>query len=108
MKSAMTWLALRNRNSRRVCAAVSLILFLALQTVAASTTLHRALHADALAPDHHCVIALVAQGQVDVPTLLSVVIAFVGTLLFCLPPVRSAIVSSVDCRLAPSRAPPRF
>src|SRR5262245_30969668 len=91
-KAAMTWLALRNRSSRQVCAMVSLLLFLTLQVFAASAELHRAIHADASAPNHHCVIASVADGHVDLPIVSSILIAFVGALFFLLPPVRAAIL----------------
>jgi hypothetical protein len=107
MRAATKWLALRNPESRRAWALLSLVLFLTLQIFGASTTLHQAVHADATAPSHHCVITLFAQGQVTAPGALAAAVAFIAVLLFCLLPFRTAVLSSLDYRLSPSRAPPR-
>ena len=64
----MSWLrltVLRGLASRRAKAALLLSLFLSLVAVAASATLHRAIHPNANQPDHHCAATLLASGQID-------------------------------------------
>src|SRR5690349_236121 len=46
--------------------AVLLALFVSVLALANSATLHQAIHPNAAAPDHHCVVTLLANGQVDV------------------------------------------
>jgi hypothetical protein len=108
MKAAMTWLTLRSRSSRRVAALLSLSLFFFLQTLAASDALHQYFHADAAAPDHHCAVTLLAQGQVNAPAAAPVLIAFIAAFLFSLPLVTAVARASFDYRFSASRAPPRF
>src|SRR5215510_9432386 len=107
MRAATKWLALRNPDTRRGWAILCLALFFALQIFSGSTALHKAVHTDATAPNHHCVITLFAQGEVAAPVALTAEVAFVAILLFCLPPLRTAVLASLDYRLSPSRAPPR-
>jgi hypothetical protein len=106
VRAAIT-LALRNRVDRRILALFCLALFFTLQLFAASSTLHQAIHADANSPGHHCVITLLAQGQLDAPVVSAGAIALMATLLFCLLPATSARFSSFDYRFSSSRAPPR-
>jgi hypothetical protein len=107
MKAAMTWLALQNRGSRRVWALVCLVLFVTLQVFAASDILHKSVHADCATAGHHCVITLLADGQVNWVGSSAGLIALVALLLFSLPLLNAQAVSSADFLLAPSRAPPR-
>jgi hypothetical protein len=44
---------------------------------------------------------------VNAPVALPVLIAFVAAIIFLLPLLQSAVFSSFDYRLCPSRAPPR-
>jgi hypothetical protein len=107
MRAATNWLALRNPDSRRGWALLCLVLFLTLQGFAGSTALHKAVHADATAPNHHCLITLFAQGQLTGPVGVMAEVVFVAIFLFCLPPFRTVALASRDYRLSPSRAPPR-
>ena len=91
-----------------MAALAGLVLFVALQVFAASGNLHKAIHSDATAPGHHCVITLLTHGQVNAPVVSGIWVAFVAALIFILPLVQSAVLSSFDYRLSPSRAPPRF
>jgi len=107
----MSWtatnLAFRDAGYRRLTALLCLLLFLTLQIFAASGALHRALHADAAAADHHCAITLLAQGQLQSPGQPLGLLAFVATLIFSLPLLQKAAGSRLDWRLSPGRAPPR-
>jgi hypothetical protein len=108
MKSAPTWLELRRRSPRRLAVLLCLVLFLVLQVFASSGALHQAIHPDAASADHHCAITLITGGQLNSPAVLVALLAFVATFLFLQPPLNAAVLSSVDLRLAPGRAPPRF
>jgi hypothetical protein len=108
MKAATNCFAFQNRGVRRAWTLVALVLFVTLQVFAASGPLHKAIHADATAPNHHCVITLLTHGQVNAPAALPGLVAFAAALIFCLPPFNPAVFSSFDYRLSPSRAPPRF
>jgi hypothetical protein len=109
MKAAIQSFALSDRNSRRRLSALPcLALFLVLEIFAGSGVLHKSIHADSAAPGHHCVITLLAQGQVHAPAAALGWVAFVSVFLFCLPLTRAALVSSFVYRLCPSRGPPRF
>lgn len=103
----MTWLTLRSRASRRLAGLLGLVLFLALQLFVTAGPLHQAVHADANAPGHRCVISLFAHGQVNSPGLAPVIIGLAAALCFLLPLFRAALLRSFDYRLSPSRAPPR-
>ena len=100
--------AFRNQSVRRIWALMVLVLFIALQVFAGSATLHKAIHADASSPSHHCVITLLAKGQVNAPPSLGALVAFTAALIFFLPLFQTAARPSFDYRLSPSRAPPRF
>jgi len=104
----MTLLAFCGRNSRRAWAVVCLALFLTVQIFAASGPLHQVIHPDAHSPQHQCVFTLFAHGQLDAAGAFPPLMAFVAVLCFLLPTLPSAVRSSFDYRLSPSRAPPRF
>jgi hypothetical protein len=106
MKAAATGFALPGRNPRRLGAAICLALFLTLQLFAASSSLHQAIHSDASAPSHHCVITLLSQGQLITPEVFTGGLVFVAALLFILPSLHATLSSSFDYRLSPSRGPP--
>ena len=55
-----------SRPARAVAAAM-ILLFLSILALAASPALHEWLHADAKHVHHHCVITVLAHGQVDAP-----------------------------------------
>lgn len=86
-------------------AALMLALYAALQTFAASETLHHCVHEDSHAPDHECVIKLVADGQVLVehaPRLAPEP----EQSFFIAPECPSQVLPSTDRLLPPGRAPP--
>ncbi len=106
MNAAMTRNALRSRSFPRACALICLALFLMLQLLAVSVALHRAVHADAAAPTHHCAITLLAKGQVSASALAVALAVFAALVPFVLPPLESAALPASDYRLAPGRGPP--
>jgi hypothetical protein len=108
MKATTKWLASHSRDSRRSVALLCLGLFFVLQIFSVSGDLHRSLHSDAAAPSHHCVITLFAQGHFSAPGAASGVASIVAAFLFSLPLLRAALLPSLDYKLSPSRAPPRF
>jgi len=104
----MDWLRHRGKQgilSRSGKGLVLLFLFASVLTLANSATLHRTLHANATAPDHHCVVTLLANGQVDVSS--SVATAAAPSTLVIL-----AIFADLSCEtgicfnLPLSRGPP--
>jgi hypothetical protein len=106
MKTVVTKIARENRNFRPAWALLFLALFLTLQLFAGSGTLHQAIHSDANAPDHHCAITLLTQGQVNVAVVMSLWLAFAIAFIFSLPLLEETVQSFLDLRLAPGRAPP--
>jgi hypothetical protein len=82
-------------------------LFLALQILATSSSLHCWLHPDSASPDHQCVVRIVANGDLDhspasasapVPQDISGIVVLLD----------SFVLVTVDYRLLPGRAPPQF
>lgn len=108
MNQATHQITLHNRPARRLAALVCLVLFLSLQFFASSGALHQSLHADSNSPDHHCAITLLTGGQAAAPVLPTLWILFAATIYFSLPPLPTAVPASLDLRLSPGRAPPRF
>jgi|SRR5215469_2988505 len=108
MKVLRKLLALRDGKSRRLWALFSLALFLTLQLFLSAPLLHGLIHPGADSPNHHCVITVFTHGCVDAAdTSLPAVTVFLGV-TFCLLILTSAVFSSFDYRLSPSRAPPQF
>jgi hypothetical protein len=83
------------------------VLVLLAAVLSSSPLLHEHLH-HGTAAGHGCVICLFAHGQSNTPTVLVALVVFVAAFLFLQPPLNAAVLSSVDLRLAPGRAPPRF
>jgi hypothetical protein len=106
MRVAMTSHSPETGRARQFWALICLLLFAALQLLATSEPLHKALHSDAGTPAHHCAVTLLTHGQVSAPAAAVALAVFVATLLFSLPLLKSAAFSSSDYRLSPSRAPP--
>jgi len=100
-------LSFRVANTRRVWAALSLVLFLTLQLLSSSSALHKLVHADADSLDHHCAITLLSRGQVSAADVVVPLITFVTALLFLLPVLQSSEFPSFAYRFSASRAPPR-
>jgi hypothetical protein len=108
MKVAQHSVASGTQRIRRGFALVCLLLFLLLEIFARSSALHHALHTDAHSPHHTCVITLLAQGQVNIPIVAGIWIAFVAAFVFLLPSLRTVACFLSDLRLSPDRAPPVF
>jgi hypothetical protein len=87
-------------------AVLGLVLFVGLQTFAASASLHRAIHSEAGTPGHHCVITLLTQGHVSPASVPPEAAILLAALLYCLPPRKTAALFPPLYRLSPSRAPP--
>ena len=85
---------------------VGLLLWLA--TLAATSAFHQSLHADAGTGSHHCLICVFVHGQVDTTGVGGLSVLFIALCVGLVPMARSVMLTSIDLRLAPSRAPPRF
>jgi hypothetical protein len=106
MQTIAPQLVLERRTLRNAAAVLLLGLFLLLKVLVVSESLHHSLHADSLAPDHHCVITLLAQGQFSTPgSILALVAGFAGY-VFLLPQATSIRITSPELALAPTRGPP--
>ena len=94
------------RFAGRILAAFLALQILFLSAMAASPTLHRAIHHDADSSDHECAVTLFVHGQVNagvtVPVVAVVAALFGGDLL--LP--RTFVFAQADYRYSASRAPP--
>jgi hypothetical protein len=97
----------RTRGMKRFWAVVCLLLFLAVEVLASSIVLHKIIHPDADLPLHHCVVTLLAQGQLTSGTVAAEMVLMAVVVVFLrLPPLKTVANVAVDCRLSPSRAPP--
>ena len=96
------------RNSRlpQGCAWLGFFLLLILQLFAGSAALHQAIHPDAQLPDHHCAVTLFAQGQVSSVHVWTGLADIIAPHICSLPTSNLELFAALDCRLAPSRAPP--
>jgi hypothetical protein len=81
------------------------VLVLMLNALAASPSLHKALHADASEARHHCAVTLFAHGQVDSASA-DVVVAEPQTAVVFEPIVEISIFSPAIENLPAGRAPP--
>jgi hypothetical protein len=106
MRKAMTIFSFRGQDSRRASAVLGLALFLALQLVTSSETLHKLIHSDANKVKHQCAATLFAHGQVNAAESFAPLVAFVAALFFFLPLLQAAALPSFDYRYSTSRAPP--
>ncbi len=106
MPALMKPLMLRDRGMRRFWAVVCLLLFLTVEVLASSAALHDVIHPDATSPLHHCVVTLLAQGQITSGTVAAEVVLLAVVVLLRLPPLKTVANVAFDCRLSPSRAPP--
>ena len=94
--------------NKAVLAGSLTILLLWLATLAGTSAFHQSLHADADASGHHCVICVFTHGQVDSAVVGGLSVIFVALCIGSMPLIRPVMLTSIDLRLAPSRAPPRF
>jgi len=82
-----------------------LVLFLAIQLLGASTTLHRWFHADSGSASHQCVITLVSQGQIH-HAIGEAILPPPQYLFATITPPKVSVWAAVDYRLHPERDPP--
>lgn len=106
MKASRNSFISGDTTSRRFLAAICLTLFLVLELLASDPALHKLIHSDADSARHHCAITLFAHGNVSAADTSATIAVFVAALLFSLPILQSAILSRLDFRVSPSRAPP--
>jgi hypothetical protein len=66
---------------------------------------HDHVHEDAHETEHHCVVTILQQGQVEIPCCVVAVVPAVAALV-ALIVVESGFVPSVDYSLPPSCGPP--
>ena len=80
-------------------------LFLSVIAMAYSGILHKALHANAANPDHHCAVTLLASGQIDAPAGIPPVVPLkIAPVCFLLPEL--PIPTGVSFNLPQGRGPP--
>ncbi len=89
-------------------AALLVVLLLWLATLASTSTFHQSLHADTDAGGHHCVICVFAHGLLDTAGVGVLAVLFVALCVELALLARTVALTSIDLRLAPSRAPPCF
>jgi hypothetical protein len=97
-----------NRFVKSTSASLLAALVLCLSLLGSSPALHKLIHSDAGAADHHCAITLFAKGQVNsvnvVPLLAVFVVLFGGISLL----VETFLLPLADYRFSASRAPPAY
>lgn len=96
------------RAVRPAVASLLAALLVWLVVFAPTSCFHSSLHDDAHEQAAPCVICLFAHSQVDASGLGMAAIIFIALCVGLAPLVRSLALTSLDLRLAPSRAPPRF
>lgn len=74
--------------------------------LAADHEFHREVCHDADHADHQCLVVLLAQGTIDVPSFTSFVVALVLLVVGWTSPALAISLSSPHYRLLPGRAPP--
>ena len=89
-------------------AALLVVLLLWLATLAGTSAFHQSLHADTDAGGHHCVICVFAHGLLDTVSVGGLSVLFIALCVRLVLLARTVTLTSIDLRLAPSRAPPRF
>ncbi len=94
--------------AKATLAGMLVVLMLWLSTFAATSAFHQSLHADTDTGGHHCVICVFAHGQVDTASVGGFTALFIAFGVGLVPLARQVTLPSIDLRLAPGRAPPRF
>jgi hypothetical protein len=95
------------RAAKSVLAGLLALFVLVATTSAVSHGLHQALHPNAPAGSHLCLICSLAKGQVTAADVVPALALFVSVLFFSIPALKTVALAPSDRRLAPSRAPPR-
>ena len=91
---------------KRATAALLIGLVLFLSLAGANPSLHQAIHPDANAPDHHCVVKLFTQGQVDAADSAPVVVLPAPAYVPLELAAGNSVFPSADYSISSSRAPP--
>lgn len=104
---ARSFAALR-RALKPAVASLLAVLLVWLVTFAPTSFFHSSLHDDTHDHAAPCVICLFAHSQVDTIGLGAVCVLFLAVCVGLAPLARQLVLASLDLRLAPSRAPPRF
>jgi hypothetical protein len=95
----------RMRLARCMAALLMLCLFLGLQLLSASHSLHQRLHPDTGKAEHHCVVTAIAQGQIDhAPVSIAVLSPNICEQVLVAP--AQVALADAPFRLLPSRGPP--
>lgn len=100
-KNAVSWKA-----ARAALAALLSFLIVASAVISVSHVLHQKLHAENAAPGHFCLLCSLSKGQITAAEAAPILATFVATVVFLVPVLRAACLTSVDQRLAPNRGPP--
>lgn len=93
------------KGSVRLLSGFVLFLFLFLQAMATSPTLHALVHSDASEAGHECAVTLFAHGQIDAASAPPIVF-FVPTRVVVEQSLPVIVFVSSDLRLLPGRGPP--
>lgn len=94
--------------AKTALAGMLLVLLLWLATLAATSAFHQSLHTDADTGSHHCLICVFAHSQVETAGVGVLAVFFIALCVELAPLAQPVTLTSLDLRLAPSRAPPRF
>jgi hypothetical protein len=105
MQNVRSFFLLPARQAKVAWSLGALVLFLTLQTFAASPSLHHFIHQDAKQPDHQCAVTLISHGQV-VLTLIEVSVTAPVIVADELPVPVLPVLAALEYRLLPERAPP--
>jgi hypothetical protein len=96
-----------SRAAKSALAGLLALFVLVATTSSVSHGLHQALHPNAPASSHLCLICSLAKGQVTAADVAPALALFSLVLLFSVPALKTLALPASDRRLAPSRAPPR-
>lgn len=98
----------RSPATKAVAALFFLALFVFVQVLGSSPQLHRIYHPDADDSQHHCVVTLLASGQVLAPVIGDCIHSAVQEIVLQFRISENLFRSVFDLRLQPERAPPIF
>jgi hypothetical protein len=101
-------LAPRSAAAKSAAALVCLALFIFIQALGSSHSLHRVYHADADDSQHQCAVTLLASGHILPPIVGSFVNSSIQGIVLDVRLPEQILRSAADRRLQPERAPPLF
>lgn len=97
---------MRTTTAKTVVSLLCLALFVFLQALAASPSLHRCLHHDADQIDHHCAVTLISQGNLHASAAGPGEAVLPAAYFFLTLTASESIHAPIDYLLLPGRAPP--